>query len=223
MPNLTKEEMTLLTRTFLFRGAPEELILRWTGDERCRMTEAERGEIIYEPHRFRRCLGVLLSGRVQVTKGELLVSRLDSGDLFGAAALFNEREDYAVTLTARTRCRLLLFPQELVEEMLGKEALLAVNYIRYLSGRIRFLDRKLEGLLAGSAEQKLSRYLLEREKDGVAELEGSITSLSARLNVSRASLYRALDALTEAGIIRREERSIHILDHARLAQPMERS
>lgn len=223
MCKLSQEERSLLERTFLFRGAPEALILRALEDPRCQVMEAKRGEVIYTPHQFQRCLGVLLSGRVQVSKGAMLLSRLDSGDLFGAAALFNTREDYAVTLTARSSCRLLLLPQPLVEELLGESSLLAVNYIRYLSGRIRFLDRKLESLLAGGTAQKLSHFLLDQERDGTVVLEGSLTALAAHLNVSRASLYRALDALTEQGIVEREERTIRILDRGRLAQPIERS
>ena len=41
----------------------------------------------------------------------------------------------------------------------------AGNYIRYLSGRIRFLSDRLDGLLVGSAERRLALYLLEREED----------------------------------------------------------
>ena len=40
--------------------------------------------------------------------------------LFGAAALFNDRADYATTLTARSRCDLLFFPQALVEELMAQ-------------------------------------------------------------------------------------------------------
>ena len=66
------------------------------------------------------------------------------GALFGAAALFQEREDYATTLTARTPCALLLLPQSLVgRAFLERSPQAAGNYIRYLSGRIRFLSDRL--------------------------------------------------------------------------------
>jgi len=207
---LSPADRSLVAGTFLFRGAPEALTARALADSRCRLETARRGTAIYTPHDFDRCLGILLSGAVEVTKGELLVSVLAPGDLFGAAALFNDREDYATTLTARGACRLLLFPQELIEELLSRHPALARNYIRYLSGRIRFLDRKLEGLLAGSAERKLAQHLLAGGGDG------SATALARRLGVSRASLYRAFDALTAAGAIRRTGRHIDILDRDKL-------
>ena len=103
---------------------------------------------------------------------------------------------------------ILFFPQELVGELLARESLLSRNYIRYLSGRIRFLTEKLDGLLAGSAERKLSQYLLSHP-DGVS---CPATSLARQLGVSRASLYRAFDALTERGAICRAGKRIEVLD-----------
>ena len=206
MAQLNPEELTLLRGVFLFQGA-EALADAAAADPRCQIAVAGRGQIIYAPHQFQHSLGVLLSG---------LVSSLGPGDLFGAAALFNDREDYATTLTARASCRLLFFPQEQVAGLLEAHPGLARNYIRYLSGRIRFLDRKIEGLIAGSAERRLAQYLLERQADGAVVLDCSVTGLAGRLNVSRASLYRALDSLAAAGAIEKNGRTVRILDSAGL-------
>ena len=209
-------ERARLAETFLFRGAPPEAVELARTDPRTLRQENGKGGVIYAPHAFRRCLGVVLEGRVQVNKGALIMSVLEPGDLFGAAALFNDREDYATTLTARASCRLLFFPQEQVAGLLEAHPGLARNYIRYLSGRIRFLDRKIEGLIAGSAERRLAQYLLERQADGAVVLDCSVTGLAGRLNVSRASLYRALDSLAAAGAIEKNGRTVRILDSAGL-------
>ena len=146
--------------------------------------------MIYAPHAFRRCLGVVLEGRVQVNKGALIMSMLEPGDLFGAAALFNDRADYATTLTARAPCRVLLLPQALVEELMVRFPEVGRNYVAYLSGRICFLSGKIDALTAGSAERKVAQYLLSR-------LEGDGWSWTAlppawpAAGVSRASLYCA--------------------------------
>ena len=80
-----------------------------------------------------------------------IMSVLEPGDLFGAAALFNDRADYATTLTARAPCRVLLLPQALVEELMGRFPEVGRNYVAYLSGRICFLSGKIDALTAGSA------------------------------------------------------------------------
>ena len=174
--------------------------------------------MIYAPHAFRRCLGVVLEGRVQVNKGALIMSVLEPGDLFGAAALFNDRADYATTLTARAPCRVLLLPQALVEELMGRFPEVGRNYVAYLSGRICFLSGKLDALPAGSAERKVAQYLLSRREGGWVELDCSAAGLARRLGVSRASLYRALDALAGRGILPREGRRVQVLQPDALEQ-----
>lgn len=216
MAELSEAELALLGSLFLFQGAEGDPARRAARDPRCQRLERAKGACVYTPHAFSHSLGVILSGRVQVNKGELIVNTLGPGDLFGAAALFNDRADYAAVLTARSDCVLLLLPQALVEELMEDCPALARNYIRYLSGRIRFLEGKIDGLIAGSAERKLAQYLLARREGDRSVLDCSATGLAARLHVSRASLYRALDGLTAQGIISREGKNIHILDAIRL-------
>ena len=105
-------ELELLGNTFLFRGVERAAVLRAASDPRCSRESFTRGAQIYSPRRFRRSLGVILAGRVRVTKGELVVSTLGPGELFGAAALFHDRPDYETTLTALSPCSAAFFPQE---------------------------------------------------------------------------------------------------------------
>ena len=200
-------ERARLAEPFLFRGAPPEAVELARTDPRTVRQENGKGGVIYAPHAFRRCLGVVLEGRVQVNKGALIMSVLEPGDLFGAAALFNDRADYATTLTARAPCRVLLLPQEV-----GR------NYVAYLSGRICFLSGKIDALTAGSAERKVAQYLLSRLEGGWAELACSAAGLARRLGGSRASLYRALDALAGRGVLRREGRRVQVLQPDALEQ-----
>ena len=207
---LTDTEFCLLAQTFLFRNlSPAELTDALARPE-CVRGSYEKGDMIYAPHTFERNLGVLLSGMVEVTKGELIVSVLREGELFGAAALFNDEADYATTLTARTPCRAVFFPQPLMAGLMELHPALTMAYVRYLSGRIRFLNGKIESLIAGSAERKLEQYLLARMEGDRAVLDCPVTALARRLNMSRASLYRAFETLEDTGVIRRDGKSIFL-------------
>ena len=84
-PVWSSGELELLGNTFLFRGVERAVVLRAASDPRCSRESFTRGAQIYSPRRFRRSLGVILAGRVRVTKGELVVSTLGPGELFGAA------------------------------------------------------------------------------------------------------------------------------------------
>lgn len=218
MEERSREAQELLAETFLFQGVEPEALPFALRDRRCTRERVPKGTAIYTPHRFRRCLGVVLEGKVQVNKGMLIMSVLEQGELFGAAALFHQEEDYATTLTAQTRCSLLFLSQELVEELMARFPQVGRNYVAYLSGRIRFLAGKIDALTAGNAERKLAQYLLSQTGDGLAEAEYSSAGLAKRLGVSRASLYRAYDALSARGFIRREGKRIRLLDEAGLRQ-----
>ena len=205
---LTREELNLLAQSPLLRNCPEELLRRIAGAEGAETVDFSAGAVIYDPTHFRRCLGIVLSGQLQVTKGTLAVSLLEPGELFGAAALYSDAPEYATTITARRPGRCLLLWQELVDRLLAQEAPIRENYLRYLTGRIRFLSGRLQSLAQTGAEGKLARYLLANGQGG--SLTCSATELAQRLGISRASLYRAFEALEENGLIRREGKTILI-------------
>ena len=172
------------------------------------LLRVEKGAVVYGPKRFRRCLGVVLRGRVQARRKSLLMATLSAGDVFGAAALFADGGDYPITLTALTRCEALLIPEESVRRLLRECGPFAEDYAAYLSGRVRFLSQRLEAVSNPSAEGKLARCLLDSGGDS---LTLPAAALCQRLGVGRATLYRAFEALEGAGAIAREGKTIRVL------------
>jgi len=174
------------------------------------------GSIVYDPAHFQRCLGILLEGQLQVTKGGLSVSVLEPGEVFGAAALYSDCAEFATTITAKKDSRCLLLPQALVDNLIAKDTKFRERYLRYLTGRIHFLSARLDSLAQHGAEGKLGRYLLSNT-DKNAALTCPATDLAKRLGLSRASLYRAFEVLEEGGLITRTGKTITITDPAALA------
>ena len=213
---LRPAELRLLRRTFLFGQVPETFLRGAAADARCTAESFPRGGTIYSPEHFRRALGVFLTGAARVSKAaagrDLPVSTLSAGDVFGAAALFDDAPRYVTTITALRACRVLFFPQELVERLLEESPTMRRAYIAYLSGRIRFLNRKLDAILAGGAEERLAKYLADRAEDGEATLDRNLSALADALHIGRASLYRAFEALAEQGLAVRDGHCVRILD-----------
>ena len=209
---LTAEERAALARCSLLRGAAEHLAERLV--QEAVPVSFSMGEVIYSPRKFRRCLGILLSGQLQVTKGSLTVNILEPGELFGAAALYSDTPEFITTITARRPGRCLLLEQSLVDRLLAEETSVRENYLRYLTGRIRFLSGRLQSLAQAGAEGKLARYLLANGQEGT--LTCSATELAHRLGISRASLYRAFETLESGGLIVREGKTIRIPSSAAL-------
>lgn len=208
--SLTREEISLLSNGPLFQGVDEALLRSLAQQEGASLVRFDPG-LVYGPRNFRRCLGVVLSGQLQVTKGTLAVSMLEPGDLFGAAALYSDEPEFASTITARGPSRCLMLEQALVDRLLAEYSRIRENYLRYLTGRIRFLSGRLQTLAQPGAEGKLARYLLAGG-GGCCPA----TQLCQRLGVSRASLYRAFAALEDSGLIRRAGKTITVIDPAGL-------
>ena len=205
---LTQKEWLPVQGCPLFRDMEEQSVRQVVNGGMWRRKEYAKGEVIYDPDTFSRKLGLLLTGKVRVSKGELAVSRLKPGELFGAAALFNQAPDYVTTLTAVTPCTVLLVTEEQLDEMMEKYPQIRRNYIAYLSGRIRFLSSKLEELTGPRAEDKLLHYFKQHSLGGKIKLDCSMTELARRLDMGRATLYRALETLEKQKVIWRDGKTV---------------
>lgn len=177
-----------------------------------------KGALIYDAHAFRHSLGLILSGTVLVrsheeTRNPVVMNRLHSGEIFGAAALFEEVEtDYVTQLVAQEPVTVRFITQEQMSSLFLRFPQTAQNYIRFLSGRIRFLNRKLSTLTGGSAVSRLYRYCLShQDEDGTVPFPKSMTELSRVLNMGRSSLYRALDTLSAEGILVRNGKQYRLI------------
>ncbi len=199
---------------FLLQGlSPRERTrhLSAIGEEPCRYS---RGEVIYDRHRARRALAWVLEGHLRVLHGRVVMNDLYAGDVFGAAALFGAEEAYPSAVVAATDCRVQFIPQETVSAWMENDPRIGENYIRFLSERIRFLNRRLATLTAGQTDDRLWRYLqAHRNEAGIVELPDGMAGLAEHLGMGRSSLYRSLDTLLAAGVVRRGKKQIVLIEN----------
>lgn len=156
-------------------------------------------------------LGVLLSGRARAgsARTRATMNRFGPGDTFGAATVFAPG-GIGVT-TAVTACRVLFLPGAALEALLRRSPDAAMGYIRFLAGRAAFLGGKIGAFTAGSATRRVA--LLLRARGG---WRGSLSELAAALDLSRTSLYRALEALSDAGAAAWGGKNVEVKDPAKL-------
>lgn len=220
MTEFNKTEYELIQNTFVFCGASERVLKEALLDDECIKKSYLKGGCVFSPDEYFKALGILTGGSVQVSKEtedghRLAISRLGRGDVFGAAAIFNDFDSFATTLTALQNTTVIFFSESLIKRMMTEDFTIAENYIRYQSGRIRFLSSKIDGLSAGSAENRLAKYLLEKTTAS-GTVAASMTELAQMLNIGRASLYRAIDALCQSGAVKKEGRKLIVTDKENL-------
>ena len=197
---LRKKDLAWLERLFLFDGVePKE---RDDMIAAAATADFEKGAVIYAPREFRRSIGVVIRGTAQVWQvakdRRLRMKTVATGQSFGAAALFGAA-DYVTEVTAKTACTVVFFSQEQIVAAMYRNPRIAENYIRFLSDRVRYLNRRMTAMAGGDAAQKLAIFLA-----GCAESEKiNLAQLAEQLNIGRTSLYRALDALEADGQIKR--------------------
>jgi len=209
-------------RTFLFEGMDEFVVEHILSDNRCILEEFPRGAVIHEEEHFHRSLGLILSGRVRIERRTdqgrpVLMQHLGPGDCLGASSVFLEETLLAAVITVRQPVRLLVLPQEMLRWIMARNYPVAENYIRYLSTRIGALGERIVSLTAGSAAKRLAWFLLEEIEDQDSQAV-SMTDLGRQLNMGRASVYRAMEELEQAGALIREGKSIRIMDRELLRQ-----
>ncbi len=172
------------------------------------------GEILHSPESCKKQAGLILDGSASVTTPtpgkETLLRFLSAGELFGIANLFSD-SPYVSVIRAHGSCRVLVIPEEAVRRLLEEDRSFLYHYLSFLTDRIRYLNRKIGYLTAGSAERRLALYLASFGAETV-HLDASISALSELLDIGRASLYRAFDKLTEDGYLRKEGRKLTLLD-----------
>lgn len=164
----------------------------------------------------RRGILLMLEGRATIYSADrerdVLLRILGRGEIAGVANLFSDAPP-ASRMVAVGECKVLFLPESSLHALLACDSRIMYRYIAFLSERIRFLNRKIVTLTAGSAERRLAVFLdtVAPNDDLVFVLPISMSVLAGYLNLGRASLYRAFDTLCADGFLIREGKKIRFL------------
>lgn len=204
-----------LTKTILFDHVPEETIRTWLNRSHVCVAEYEAGAYLLRRGDKSDRLCILLRGSADVSRisedGLMHMSTLKKNDLYGAASLFGGDMGYVTDIRCNERVRALLITEDEVLALLTENQTVLRNYLRYLNGRIRFLNKRLDAFSKNTVAAKLLTFFSAEAKDGIYTVK-NYTKLSETLCLSRATLYRALETLETSGKIRREGKIITITE-----------
>ncbi len=209
--------------SFLFTGVDfSEIDREFRVIENALVVEYHSGDLILSADRHTDALCIVDMGNIRITSNsgdrETVLRYAGCGEIFGAAALFSDI-DHSTRVYAESDTRVIFLKKELICKLIQKSSAVAVNYISFLSGKISFLNRKVAAFTAASAEIKLAMFLAgNSDRDGNVACKTSMSSLADQLGIGRASLYRAIDALAENGLIKYNGKSFAILDRDALIQ-----
>ncbi len=172
------------------------------------------GEVIYSPERFYNALGFVCSGSafaISNNSSEIYMQSFSAGDSFGAAAIFGGNERYVSTIIAKTDAYILFISEEELKNIFSSYPAAAVNYIEFLSNKVRYLNKKLNLISCRSCEDTLYKYLCSAANDDGDVFIKNYTLLAKALGQGRATLYRCLDTLIAQGLIIKQKNIIKVI------------
>ena len=175
----------------------------------------KKGEIIYSADTFKNAIGFVIEGSVVAVANnhnEILLKNFTQNMCFGVASIFGGGEVYVSTITAKTDCEILFLSEEHLKTIFNHYPEVAINYITFISDKIRFLNEKLRVISCMSAEDTLMTYFSSvADADGYTNIPDNMTRFAKTLGLSRATLYRALDILEKNGSILKENNKLKVI------------
>lgn len=164
-----------------------------------------------------RWMALVLCGNARIYSADparqVLLRPIGVGDLVGVAQLFSDASPSMSRMTATAETEMLIIEEGAVRRLLDVSPRFRDNCLAFLADRIAFLNRKIATFTAGSAERRLAIFL-----DGMAGMDDdftcttSISAMADTLDISRASLYRALETLEQDGFLIRSGKRFRLTD-----------
>jgi CRP-like cAMP-binding protein len=215
---LTKQEIIILRETFLFHRMSVGTYRTFTSDPNVTFTRLHlaAGETVVLPQEPEHCLGILISGQLYaVREPKFPNQRLDEGFVLGALDLFSTVPVNLPEITAETDSDLLLISVSQMEKVFQGYPEVMLRYIYFLTGQLHNFKWEHDLATTASVEARLLHFLsqyLEFDGDEYrVTLPYSYSVLAGRLNMSRSTLYRTFDHLEQAGLLKRQEKTMIIL------------
>ena len=200
----------IMKNVALFAGVSEATVSALVADAGTRRAELARGGAVCRRGGANDDLIVILSGKAEARKGSVVMRALHAGDVTGVSALFGGDGVMDSDVTAQTKLTALLFDRAAVLAAVRSDPALAENYIRFLSSRVRFLNGVISRCVGADSAGKLARYLAAQASEKGERFALNVSRAAAELSLGRATVYRALDALVEAGCVERCGREISV-------------
>ena len=161
-------------------------------------------------------IGILLSGNAVIKRlnevgDSITIRSISVGEIFGSASIFGNWKIGLSSIISTTQCNVVYINEKKFCEIIKSYPQVSLNYITYLSDKIRFLNQKLDAFTTKSTEERLYEFLLSQaDTAGTVMLDFGLAELARRLNVGRTSIYRDISSLEKKKLISRNGNTFKI-------------
>ena len=206
-----------LSGVFLFQNVKTETLVDILQEISPEVKKYSHKEVIYTPNQYEKKIGFVISGECSVDRiksdgSSVPLNTLKPGSSFGIMAILSSEEEFPTRITAIKASQILFISECDFLMLLKKHSQVAMNVICFLADKISFLNHKIATFASDSVEEKLSNYIFDKYKKFGDSFTFNCKKGAEAISSGRASIYRAIASMTEAGIIKLENKKIYILD-----------
>lgn len=187
-----------------------------------------KNEIIAHEDDYCNTIGIILTGGIEITRlysngREVIVSKLNQGDIFGEAIIFSGIDKYPSTIISTSESTIAYIEKKELLKLLSSNEKVLNKFLSALSDKIVILNRKIKNSSFKNIRQRVINYILERkstEVNNVITLEDSKEKIALYLGIPRPSLSRELMNLRDLGYIDFDRHTIKILNLEAMEEEM---
>jgi CRP/FNR family transcriptional regulator, dissimilatory nitrate respiration regulator len=187
-----------------------------------RRREVDKGESVFLEGDPAGGMYMVLKGRVKVYKRsprgrQQILSLFGPGEPVGEVAMLSG-ETFPASAEAVGASELLYVPRRAFLTLIAREPEVAMRLLAALSTRLRSFASLIEYLSLREVGERLAARLLAmgEQPDGTIVLDVPKQQLAASVGTVPETLSRALQNLSQAGVIESKGKTIHIRDRAAL-------
>lgn len=189
------------------------------------ISSVNKGDCIARQGDLVKALYLLVKGSVKTEmtndSGQVVsIENIKAPHPLAPAFLFAEVNRFPVDVIALEPSVIILIPKDEVMRQLAINPHFMQGYLKFNANRTQFLSEKLKLMTIRTIRGKLAYYLLQHTPPGESScaMNRNQRELAELFAVARPSLARTIAEMEEEGIIRYEQKTIHILNKHALQQ-----
>lgn len=199
----------------LFNGLNKEKLLESLKNE-VYIKKFTNNQIIYLQNEKANTMDIILEGRIIVQNidenGNVLsIVGLGKGDMLGGNIIFSNKNEYPMTLIAKTDIILLCMKIDMILNLCQSDKAFLVNLLTLLSDKALVLTTKIHSMARKTIREKIMEFLIfeiNRQGSNKIKLPISKKELADRFGIERPSLQRELKKMQDEGLIQYDSRTI---------------
>ncbi|MFR5266262.1 Crp/Fnr family transcriptional regulator [Clostridium sp.] len=215
-----------LKKAKLFSGFSEEDLKKLKNSKRYLIKSYKANDVLFIEEEHCDHLSVILSGKVEIQKLDsngniLIVSSLETGNIFGENLLFGDRSQYPMSVVAKEDCTVVHINKDYIFKLCTENVDFLREILRLFSNKALVLSSKLKQVSMKSLREMISHFLIykyNQTRNPIIEIHMTKKEWAEKLGVQRPSLSRELIKMKEEGLIDYNRKEIIIKDIEKLEE-----